>query len=196
MTTRSWATCSYCSSSAQPLRYGFLDYPYKDGAGGFISFDKGSRRAIAFIDLGATVASDDDGLSIAAQLLTNERLSLHYNQAYYKVDELQDADRGASSLHAAYIFARNENLAFSIGLGGRYEHRPMADTTLSGIYHMEWLPVKPLRLSGTYEYNGESHFRVACGVVMNRVGFGIALRSEVIDEERYQQPEVFFSMQF
>jgi hypothetical protein len=179
---------------SEPTR--FQHYPYKDGAEGFLVLGDGPRPAAAFIDLGLTIGDDDEGNSISASLLTKERLGVHINQAWYEVDSLDDAERGSISLHAMYLFARNEQWAFNIGLGGRYEHKPIQETTLSGLYRVDWFPVRPIRLSGSYEYDGESHFRLACAYLIKRVGVGLALRSDVVDGERYQKPELFVSIQF
>jgi hypothetical protein len=174
----------------------FHEYPYKDGAEGFISLDKGERRGITFVELAGGIAGEDDALSITGEVLTHNRFALHYNQAYYRVEDHDDVGRGASSLHGAYIFARNENWAFTVGAGGRYEHRPIGETSVSAVYTVDWFPTKPMRLSGRYEYDGDSHFRVSASALWKRIGFGIALRSEVIDDVRYQQPELFISTQF
>ena len=176
---------------------GFQDYPYKDGRStGFVVIgDDGSRGIAVFTDLGISVLDDNNGLSISTELLTEKRIGLYFNQAHYQVDALEDADRGASSLHATYLFARHENWVFSIGLGGRYEHLPVGETNLSGLYSVDWFPARPVKLSAKYEYDGKSHFRIAGSLMLKRAGIGIALRSESIDNERYQTPEVFVGVQ-
>ena len=176
---------------------GFQHYPYKNGSGGFLVLGEERARCTAvFTDLGTSVLDDDQLLSVSTELLTSQRIGLYFNQARYGTDAFMNPDRSVSSLHVTYLFARHENWAFSCGVGGRYEHDPIGETRLSGLYAVDWFPGHPFKLSGKYEYDGESHFRLACSALYQRVGVGMALRSEVIDNERHQAPEVFLGLQF
>lgn len=178
----------------EPTR--FLHYPYEDNATGFMVIGDGPRPMAVFTDFGASIVDDTNGRSISTHLMTQSRFGLRFNQVSYEIDSPAGDRRGASSLHATYMFARNKNIAFSAGLGGRHQHHPVSDTTLSVIYQVDCFPTRPFRLTGTCEYDGETHFRVACSTMFERFGAGIALRSEVVDETRYRYPELFMSMQF
>jgi len=171
-----------------------MQYPYRGGKDGFISLRHGDQTAAAFVELGYT-GTEDNGFGLSALLLTESRIGASFNHMSYGLDTNTDK-YSASSFYANYLFARDKHWAFNIGFGGRHEHQPLSKTNFSGLYRVDWFPVSPLRFSGAYEFDGESHLRLAGTYLYKRLGVGVALRSEKINGERFQQPEIFASFQF